>query len=174
MKPKSDQSRYIILGSIDGILAVLGVVIGASNVSSNPNLIINAALGGAIALAMTNGLGSYLAESAVEYGHLADLEKPLLRNLGSTSLEKETRNKILYDTLAHGGSSLIGSLVPILPFVFLEYYALEVSVGLSIIVLAALGMFSGKIARQNLILHSVRMVGLGILVVIVVTAFGLT
>jgi predicted membrane protein (TIGR00267 family) len=61
-----------------------------------------------------------------------------------------------------------------LPFVFLENYALEVSVGLSIIVLAALGMFSGKIARQNLILHSVRMVGLGILVVIVVTAFGLT
>ncbi|AKB85016.1 VIT1/CCC1 transporter family protein [Methanococcoides methylutens] len=173
MKFNKEQGRYIILGSIDGLLAVLGVVIGTSHVVDDPSIIINAALGGAIALAMTNGIGSYLAESAVEYGHLAELEKPLLRSLESTKLEAQTKKKIWNDSIAHGGSSFIGSLVPISPFVLLDEMALEVSVVLSISVLAVLGIYSGKIAKQSAIKHAVRMVGLGILIVAAVTMLGL-
>ena len=173
MKFNKEQGRYIILGSIDGLLAVLGVVIGTSHVVDDPSIIINAALGGAIALAMTNGIGSYLAESAVEYGHLAELEKPLLRSLESTKLEAQTKKKICNDSIAHGGSSFIGSLVPISPFVLLDEMALEVSVVLSISVLAVLGVYSGKIAKQSAIKHAVRMVGLGILIVAAVTMLGL-
>ncbi|MEL4304754.1 VIT1/CCC1 transporter family protein [Methanococcoides sp. LMO-2] len=173
MKFNKEQGRYIILGSIDGLLAVLGVVIATSHVVDDPSIIINAALGGAIALAMTNGIGSYLAESAVEYGHLAELEKPLLRSLESTKLEAQTKKKIWNDSIAHGGSSFIGSLVPISPFILLDEMALEASVVLSISVLAVLGVYSGKIAKQSAIKHAVRMVGLGILIVAAVTLLGL-
>ncbi|KXS42575.1 MAG: hypothetical protein AWU59_1580 [Methanolobus sp. T82-4] len=173
MKLKTEQGRYIILGSIDGILAVLGVVIGTTHVSDDPSIVINAALGGAVALALTNGVGSYLAESAVEYGRLAELEKPLMRSLGRTKLEQETKSKIWSDSFFHGGASFAGSLVPILPFVFLNAYQLETAITFSIIVLSILGVFSGKLARQSLILHSVRMVGLGILIVAAVTLLGL-
>ena len=51
--------------------------------------------------------------------------------------------------------------------------ALEVSVILSISVLAVLGIYSGKIAKQSAIKHAVRMVGLGILIVAAVTLLGL-
>lgn len=173
MKFNKEQGRYIILGSIDGLLAVLGVVIGTSHVVDDPSIIINAALGGAVALAMTNGIGSYLAESAVEYGHLAELEKPLLRSLESTKLETQTKKKIWNDSIAHGGSSFIGSMVPISPFVLFDEMALEISVVLSISVLAVLGIYSGKIAKQSAIKHAVRMVGLGILIVTAVTMLGL-
>ncbi|WP_406671377.1 VIT1/CCC1 transporter family protein [Methanolobus sp. ZRKC4] len=172
-KLKTEHGRYIILGSIDGTLAVLGVVIGTSHVSSDTSIVINAALGGAIALALTNGIGSYLAESAVEYGRLAELEKPLLRSLERTRLEQETKKKIWSDSFFHGGASFLGSLVPILPFLLLDANQLEVAIVFSIIVLSILGVFSGKLAKQSLIKHSARMVGLGILIVAAVTILGL-
>lgn len=173
MKLNVEHGRYVILGSIDGILAVLGVVIGTSHVANDPSIIINAAFGGALALALTNGVGSYLAESAVEYGKLAELEKPLLRSLACTSIERQTKRKIWSDSIFHGGASLLGSMVPILPFVILKEHMLEVSVILSILVLSVLGLYSGKLAKQNLIKHSARMVGLGIVIVIAVTSLGL-
>lgn len=173
MKLKTEQGRYIILGSIDGILAVLGVVIGISHVSDDPAIVINAAFGGAVALALTNGVGSYLAESAVEFGKLAELERPLLRSLGHTRLEQETKRKIWSDSLFHGGASFLGSLVPILPFMILDSYQLQTAIVLSIAVLSLLGVFSGKLAKQSLIKHSARMVGLGILIVAAVTMLGL-
>jgi predicted membrane protein (TIGR00267 family) len=173
LKLKTEHGRYIILGSIDGILAVLGVVIGTSHVSDDPTIVINAALGGAVALALTNGVGSYLAESAVEFGKLAELEKPLLRSLDSTKIEEETKKKIWSDSLFHGGASFCGSLVPILPFILLDEYMLEVAIILSISVLSILGIYSGKLAKQSVIKHSVRMVGLGIMIVTAVTLLGL-
>lgn len=173
MKSKHEQGRYIILGSIDGILAILGVVIGTSHVVDDPSIVINAAFGGAVALALTNGVGSYLAESAVEYGKLAELEKPLLRSLEATKIEDETKKKIWNDSIAHGGASFTGSLIPIIPFVVMESYRLEISVVLSIMTLSILGMYSGKIAKQSVLIHSARMVGLGILIVAAVTLLGL-
>lgn len=170
---KTEHGRYIILGSIDGILAVLGVVIGTSHVSNDPAIVINAALGGAVALALTNGVGSYLAESAVEFGKLAELEKPLMRSLNSTRLEQETKKKIWSDSFFHGGASFFGSLVPILPFLLLDEYMLEVAIICSIAVLSILGVYSGKLAKQSMIKHSVRMVGLGIMIVAAVTMLGL-
>ncbi|MDK2825867.1 TIGR00267 family protein [Methanolobus vulcani] len=172
-KLKTEHGRYIILGSIDGILAILGVVIGTSHVADDPAIVINAALGGAVALALTNGVGSYLAESAVEFGKLAELEKPLLRSLNRTKIEEETKKKIWSDSIFHGGSSFCGSLVPILPFLLLEEHALEVAVVLSIAILSILGVYSGKLAKQSMIKHSVRMVGLGIMIVAAVTILGL-
>ncbi|WP_321417074.1 VIT1/CCC1 transporter family protein [uncultured Methanomethylovorans sp.] len=173
MKLNVEHGRYVILGSIDGILAVLGVVIGTSQVANDPSIIINAAFGGAVALALTNGVGSYLAESAVEYGKLAELEKPLLRSLACTSIEKQTKKKIWSDSIFHGGASFLGSMVPILPYVLLKEHMLEVSIVMSIMVLSILGLYSGKIAKQSMIKHSARMVGLGIVIVIAVTSLGL-
>ncbi|WP_292470392.1 VIT1/CCC1 transporter family protein [Methanolobus sp.] len=172
-KLKTEHGRYIILGSIDGILAILGVVIGTSHVSSDPAIVMNAALGGAVALALTNGVGSYLAESAVEYGKLAELEKPLLRSLNRTILERNTKKKIWSDSLFHGGASFFGSLVPILPFILLDEHMLEAAIVCSISVLSILGLYSGKLAKQSMIKHSVRMVGLGIMIVAAVTMLGL-
>jgi len=70
-----EEGRYIILGSIDGLLATLGIIIGVSVVSASNAIIVSAAFGGAIALALTNGVGSYLAESTIEHGKLAMTEK---------------------------------------------------------------------------------------------------
>lgn len=170
----NERGRYFILGTIDGVLAILGIIVGISSTALDPDIIIRAALGGGIALCLTNGIGSYLAESAVEYGKLSSVERALLQDLKDTRLEKMTKKKIFLDSIAHGGSSLVGSIIPILPFLFLEGFdAVIWSIALSLSSLVVLGLYSGKISRQSYIKSVVRMVALGALIVIVCSLLGL-
>jgi len=169
---KVEQGRYIILGSIDGILAVLGGVIGAATTGTAYEGVVQVGFGVAVALAVTNGIGSYLAESTVEYAKLAEKEKPLLRRLKGTRIELGTKRKIRLDSITHGGASFIGSLIPIMPFVVLESNALIVAIAASLAALVALGIYSGRLSKQSIIMSAVKMVVLGILVVVMVSLLG--
>lgn len=167
MFEESERGRYIILGTIDGILAVLGIIIGLSSATLDPGVIVKAALGGGIALCLTNGIGSYLAETAVEYGKLLEVEQALLQDLKDTKIEKLTRRNIIVDSVLHGGSSFVGSLIPILPFVFVPGgIAVFVSIGLALAALVVLGLFAGSISGQSYLKSVIRMVFLGVIVVI--------
>jgi predicted membrane protein (TIGR00267 family) len=164
---ESERGRYIILGTIDGILAILGIIIGLSSATLDPGVIVKAALGGGIALCLTNGIGSYLAESAVEYGKLSEVEAALLQDLKDTKIEKLTKHNIIVDSMLHGTSSFVGSLIPILPVVFITNgIAVYVSIGLALAALIVLGLFSGKISGQSYLKSIIRMVFLGAIVVI--------
>ncbi len=115
-----EEGRYLILGTIDGLLAVLGIIIGLSAATSNAEIIVKAALGGGIALCLTNGVGSYLAETAVVYGRISSVEHAMLENLRDTHIEKQAKRKIVRDSIIHGGASFVGSIIPILPFLLIQ------------------------------------------------------
>jgi predicted membrane protein (TIGR00267 family) len=167
MFEKTERGRYVILGSIDGILAVLGIIIGLSTATKDGGIIVKAALGGGIALCLTNGIGSYLAETAVEYGKISKVEKAILQDLSDTRIEKMAKKNIMMDSILHGASSFLGSLVPMLPFLIgYTSISIYISIVLSLIALAALGLFSGKISGQGYLKSILRMVLLGALVVI--------
>lgn len=169
-----EVGRYIILGSIDGLLAILGIIVGLSTTTQDTSIIIKAALGGGIALCLTNGIGSYLAETAVEYSRISSVEKAMLEDLRDTRIEKMARKKIVRDSFIHGGASFCGSVVPIVPFLLLEGFTATVtSVVLSLTALVLLGLYSGKVSRQSYIKSVVRMVGLGALIVIVCSLLGI-
>ncbi|MGZ8892629.1 MAG: VIT1/CCC1 transporter family protein [Halobacteriota archaeon] len=162
-----EEGRYVILGSIDGLLATLGIILGVSVVSASNSIVVSAGFGGAIALALTNGLGSYLAESTIEHGKLVKTERSLLRKLSNTYVESQSKKRIVKDALTHGGASFLASLVPLAPWI-LGVGSAFVSVFLSLITLVALGVYSGYISRQNYIISVAKMVGLGTLIVITV------
>ncbi len=170
MDLKIENGIHIILGSLVGILTVQGVIIGAS-VFGDTSFIINAALGGAVALALANCAGSYVTRIAKEYDKLSRLEKPLLRSLDNTKIKKLTEKNVLVCSISMGSASFIGSLIPILPFIFLETRRLEVSIGLSITALALLGIYSGKILKQNILLHLIRIAGPGGVIILVIHIF---
>jgi predicted membrane protein (TIGR00267 family) len=167
MKFNVEEGRYLILGSIDGLLATLGIIVGVSVVSASNSVIISAGLGGAIALALTNGLGSYLAESTIQYGKLVQTEKSLLRKLSDTYVESQSRKRIARDAIYHGGASFVASLVPLAPWL-LSVGSVIASVGLSLITLIFLGVYSGYISSQSYAVSIIKMVGLGTLIVIAV------
>ena len=164
---KIENGIHIIQGSLVGILTVQGVIISVS-VFGDTSFIINAALGGAVALALANCAGSYVTRSAKEYDKLSKLEKPLLRSLDNTKIKKLTEKNVLVSSISMGSASFIGSLIPILPFIFLETRRLEVSIGLSITALALLGIYSGKVLKQNILFHLIRMAGLGGVIILVI------
>jgi predicted membrane protein (TIGR00267 family) len=169
-----EEGRYLILGTIDGLLAVLGIIIGLAAATSNAEIIVKAALGGGIALCLTNGIGSYLAETAVEYGRISTVERAMLENLKDTHIEKQAKRKIVRDSIIHGGASFVGSIIPILPFLLIhDRIALYVSILLCAIVLVALGIYSGYVSSQSYIKSVVRMLGLGATIVIVCSLLGL-
>jgi predicted membrane protein (TIGR00267 family) len=169
-----EEGRYLILGTIDGLLAVLGIIIGLSAATSNAEIIVKAALGGGIALCLTNGVGSYLAETAVVYGRISSVEHAMLENLRDTHIEKQAKRKIVRDSIIHGGASFVGSIIPILPFLLIQDgMALYVSILLCAIVLVGLGIYSGYVSSQSYIKSVVRMIGLGALIVIVCSLLGL-
>ncbi|MCG7850633.1 MAG: VIT1/CCC1 transporter family protein [ANME-2 cluster archaeon] len=167
MEDKIERRRYIILGCTSGTLAILGVVTGAS-VSGDCSFIINAALAGALALAMANGMGSFITLGDTEFGKLSRLEKPLMRSLDNTKIEQLAKKKIRAHSLIHAAASFMGSMVPILPFILLDNQQLEVSMGLSIAALAVLGLYWGRIMEQNMVLHSIRLAVLGAVIALTV------
>ncbi|HMK46932.1 MAG TPA: VIT1/CCC1 transporter family protein [Methanocella sp.] len=173
MSNSVDEGRYLILGSIDGLLAVLGIIVGLATTTHDSGIIIKAALGGGIALCLTNGIGSYLAETAVEYGRISTVERAMLEDLRDTRIEKMARKKIIRDSALSGGSSFIGSIIPVLPFIIFQgWTAIISSVILCSIVLGSLGIYSGSISRQSYLKSVVRMIGLGALIVIVCSLVG--
>ena len=160
-----EEGRYVILGSIDGLLATLGIVIGVSVVSASDSIVVSAGLGGAIALALTNGAGSYLAESTIEHGKRLKTEKSLLRRLNNTYVESLSKKRIAKESLTHGAASFFASLIPLAPWL-LGVGSVFASVALSLTALVALGVYAGNISRQNYVLSVAKMVGLGTLIVV--------
>jgi len=174
MTDGGDEGRYLILGTIDGLLAVLGIIIGLAAATNDTEIIVKAALGGGIALCLTNGIGSYLAESAVEYGRISSVERAMLENLRDTHIEKQAKRKILRDSFVHGGASFIGSIIPILPFLIIhDGISVYASIVLCGIVLVGLGLYSGYVSSQGYIKSVIRMIGLGATIVIVCSLLGL-
>ncbi len=174
MTDRGDEGRYLILGTIDGLLAVLGIIMGLAATTANPEIIVKAALGGGVALCLTNGIGSYLAETAVEYRRISSVEHAMLEDLRDTRIEQQAKQKIVRDSLMHGSASLIGSIVPVLPFLALrDGIATLVSIGLSAVVLVALGYYSGRVSGQSYVKSILRMIGLGATIVIVCSLLGL-
>lgn len=76
------------------------------------------------------------------------------------------------DSAAHGASSFIGSLVPLSPYL-LSTGSPIISIALSLIALALLGFYSGFISKRNYIISIIKMVGLGMIIVIVVNVLKL-
>ena len=169
------QGRYVILGTVDGLLAVLGLVVGLAATGQGPEVIIPASLAVAVALAMTNGIGSYLAESAVEFGRLARVEEAMLRRLSGSPAEAVVVRTIMKDSLTHGSFSFLGSMVPLIPFVGLTtgHPAWE-ALGLSIVALVWLGAFSSYVSRRSLMASVAKMVLLGLAVAGATSLLGAT
>lgn len=169
------MSRYVALGTLDGILAVMGVTLAASGVASAGGLeISNFAIGltglsGGIALAMSNAFGSFIGERAEEARTLRELEEKMMLNEGDldeTIIYKQAKKRIYMSMFTHGFSSFIGSFVPVMPFLLIadKITATITTVALCFVALFILGLYLGKVSRDNLLKISFEIVLIGVLI----------
>ena len=169
IKLENFDIRYIIRGLIDGSLSSLGVVIGASG--GDVSIIIAAGIGGGVANGISNILGALTAERAILEGKRSSQEKVLLKEEGSlkkTSFYKEALNKTAISGIGDGVSTAFGSIIPVLPFLFLDkQMAMIVAILITLLILFILGIFIGKISKENLVISGFKMVIGGLLVAII-------
>jgi predicted membrane protein (TIGR00267 family) len=177
------MSRYVALGTLDGILAVMGVTLAASGVASAgglpiPNYVIGlTGLSGGIALALSNAFGSFIGERAEEARNLRELEQKMVIGEGAlddTVIHKQAKKRVYMSMFVHGFSSFIGSFVPVLPFILIatRTTAIFTTIGFCFIALVILGIYLGKVSRESLLKTSVEIVLIGVLIGVVSFVIG--
>ena len=132
IKDYIELSRYVALGSLDGILTVLSISLTAAVVgitggtTVNPLTVGLTGLSGGIAIALSNGFGSYVGEQAEEGKVIRELESKMLleeRTLDDTLIHQQAKYRVFMSMLTHGSASFMGSFIPSIPFfIFSDIY----------------------------------------------------
>ena len=172
------MSRYVALGTLDGILAVMGVTLAASGVASAggleiPNYVIGlTGLSGGIALALSNAFGSFIGERAEESRNLRELEQKMVIEEGAlddTLIHRQAKKRIYMSMFTHGFSSFTWFFRTCFTIYIINrkdncnfnyHYPLFLCIGNS-------GHLSWKSIRESLLKTSIEIVLIGVLIGIV-------
>lgn len=167
--------RYFVIGAFDGALTVLGIIIGASafgDVETHKALIISASLGASFALAVSSAVGAYEAERVEKKLDIRTIERALLARLSEEHREA-FRFAAILSALVHGIAPLIAALLPIIPFGFLDAQTATIAaIGITLVILFALGVYLGNLVRERVLVTGLRFVAAGIGTAFILWLFG--
>ena len=169
------MSRYVALGTMDGILAVMGVTLAASGVSGASGMALSnfavglTGLSGGIAITMTNAYGSFIGERAEEVRTIRELEQKMMLEEGKlddTHIHQQAKKRIYMSMITHGSSSFIGAFIPVMPFLLIpdRMTATICTIILCFTALIILGVYLGRVSRDNIFKTSAEIVLIGILI----------
>jgi len=163
--------RKLANNAFDGLLTMIGVVMGSYvGGVTEPRIIASTGLATCIAMGISGFWGAYVTESAERKRELQDLEHVMLRDLGDTKQARASHFAAIVVSLIDGLSPLIAGILVLLPFLFsgispiggTSYVA---SVAIAFIALFGLGIFLGKVARENVLRSGIRMIIAGVICV---------
>ena len=104
--------RYFVMNSFDGILTILGVLIGSYIAAvKDSKIIILTGLGTSIAMGISGFWGTYLTEDAERKKKLSDLQKLTLNNLKESRLAKAEKTAAIIVSAIDGISPFLSSLI---------------------------------------------------------------
>lgn len=161
------MNRYLIRGLIDGSLSTLGIVIGASTAiglsSEAARIIIAAGVGGGVANGISNLVGAFAAEKTVAHREMERIEQAMLKRgaIRNSELHEEKERKIISSGVEDALATIGGSLIPVAPFLVLfvtPLLALGWSVAITLALFFFLGIYIGRVSRENLALSGLKMV----------------
>ncbi|MFX1254096.1 MAG: VIT1/CCC1 transporter family protein [Promethearchaeota archaeon] len=165
--------RYAVIGAFDGVLTILGMIVGAyfghigHLETLDIPLLVTAGVAATFALGISSGWGAYEAEIAENIVEFKEIEHMMVRELNGTIREQAKRFATIVSSLVHGMAPIPAGLIPLLPLVFLEGIdALYMAIILSMTVLFLVGVFLGYVSKRNLLYSGFRLIFAGI-----VTAF---
>ena len=169
--------RYFVMNSFDGILTILGVLIGSYIVGiKDPRIIITTGFGASIAMGVSGMWGTYVTEEAERKKKLKELSKHTLRSLHKTKIGRAERAAALIVAFIDGISPFLAALIVISPFFFASTLSMQMAyytaVAISFILLMLLGGFLGHISKENIILNALKMIIAGIVCIGLILLIG--
>ena len=166
--------RLFVMNAFDGILTIMGVVIGAHfSGLSDPDIVITAGIGGSIAMGISGMSGAYLAERAERRRDLKKLESAMLIDLKKSQFARASEFATIVVALVDGISPALGAVILILPYFFVPRIDIEeaflASLGLGLACLFVLGLFLARISQERMIVSCMRMILVGLLTIGIVS-----
>ena len=167
--------RYFVTNTFDGVLTIFGVLLGSFLAGlMDPNVIVTMSLGAGAAIFVSGVWGTYLAESAERTKSRKDLERKMLRNLEETDISEAENFATIYVSLIDGLSPLVAIIFVLLPF-FASLYgvvdmtsAYYISFGFCVILFIFLGIFLGKLSKENLFIAALKSLMVGIICAVII------
>lgn len=170
----SISRRYFVMNSFDGAMTMLGVIVGGwASGAVNPRVIIGIGLGASLAMGISGFSGAYMAERAERKRRLDRLKRAMLTDLGKTMHGKASHFASVWTALIDAVSPFIAAVISMLPFFLASAdlipgtTAAIISVILIMSMIFSLGIFLGRISRENMLLSGLRTLAAGILTAVV-------
>jgi predicted membrane protein (TIGR00267 family) len=164
--------RYFAMNSFDDVLMVLGILLAGffGNILEK-GVIITAVIGATIAAIISGFLGTYLTETAERESQIKRLEKKVSIRLRKSPIGKAHRFAIFVLAVGNSGEDLLISLLILIPF-FIKTLVIQQAYLFSIIaafvILFLIGVFLGKISKENLFKTGVKMIITGVICAILI------
>lgn len=159
--------RYFVLNGFDGAMTVFGIVLGSWVAGvTTPGIIVLAGMGASLAMGMSGFFGALLAEKAERERHLKDMEKATENKVEDIHYDA-AKFVTVYVALIDGISPALTAIISLIPFLLVSVgwmamsYAYVISLTLSLSTLFLLGIFLGKVARENGWFYGIAMLTAG-------------
>ncbi|TFG05137.1 MAG: hypothetical protein EU536_02855 [Promethearchaeota archaeon] len=174
--------RYFIMNAFDGALTSLGLVIGFFIAGvADASIIIVTVLAGALALFISGLWSAFLAESAERKRELKQLERAMMTDLSKSIMAKASRFAIIFSVLINGLSPALAATIGVIPFFFgigivdpqMLATFFYLSIGVNMILLFLLGMYLGRVSKENVIYIGLKVMAAGVIVTIVLFVINL-
>ena len=143
----------LAFGLVDGLITMLGVVIGVARATGEPRLVIVFGLVAGVANAFGNSIGFYGSELAERGEHMLEGREP--------SSMKEVRRSSLLSFLTSLGATLV-LMVPFLAFSQALGVAMVMAVVLGAALLFSLGLLVGRLWRSHPLRYGLIYLVLGV------------
>ena len=167
--------RYFVLNAFDGALTIFGVVLGSWFAGvSHPEVVIAVGMSTSIAIGISGLWGAFLTETAERKKEMKELERLLMVRLDKTEIMAAARWAIYVTALIDALAPVVAALVILAPFYAAEpglidmHEAYLAALSLSFAVFFMLGVFLGKISRENIVVGGAKMLLAGISAALIV------
>jgi predicted membrane protein (TIGR00267 family) len=154
--------RSFVKNGFDGVLTVIGVLVALflSRVT-DPRIAILSCIGSGIAMCVSGLWGAYVTESAERKVRVMKIEKHLLKKLKGTKITDQSREASIVVALVDGLTPMMVTLLLVIPFLLTSviginwaYYSTFI---LSGIIITFLGVFIGKLSKDNILVNVLKM-----------------
>lgn len=169
--------RYFAMNAFDGVLTILGVLVGGyfGDIRSAGS-IITLGMTASFAMGVSGFYGAYQTERAERNRALTELEESTLSNLKHTDIGYASTYATIVVSLVDGLSPFAAAAIAVSPFFLGGAISIDTSFyaafGLAFIELFGLGVYLGAISRDRMIVSGLKMVAAGLVCAAVGYALG--
>ena len=166
--------RYFVMNGFDGAMTVFGIVLGSwiAGVSKS-QIIVLAGLGACLAMGLSGFFGALMAEKAERERHLKEMEEATNDKVDPIHYEA-ARFVAFYVAFIDGLSPALTAIISLMPFILVSvglmpiWNAYVISLTLSLATLFLLGIYLGKVAKENGWFYGVAMLTVGAFTALIV------